>query len=156
MEHAAALQTLTVTGTGTIGHDPDGGVAVSAPLDEYDNIETVVIENTVTGIGVAAFAGISNLKTVTIGDGVKAIGDNAFGMDGKGCYMLETVNIGSGVKSIGECIFAGWHTEQHATGKLTVNYAGGQIYWDRNVSKPSNWYFDVSATKLVMNYNVNF
>ena len=155
LEHAAILKSLTVTGTGTIGHDPDG-VAVSAPLDEYDYIETVVIADTVTGIGEAAFAGLSKLKTVTIGDGVKTIGDNAFGLDGKGCYMLETVNIGSGVKSIGKCIFAGWHTEQHATGKLTVKYAGGQLYWDRNVSKPSNWYFDVSATKLVMNYNVNF
>lgn len=155
LEHAAALQTLTVTGTGTIGHDPDG-IAVSAPLDEYDYIETVVIADTVTGIGEAAFAGLSKLKTVTIGDGVKTIGDNAFGLDGKGCYMLETVNIGSGVESIGECIFAGWHTEQHATGKLTVNYAGGQIYWNRNVSKPLNWHFDVSETKLVMKYNVIF
>ena len=155
LEHAAILKNLTVTGTGTVGHDPAGD-AVSAPLDEYDYIETVVIADTVTGIGEAAFAGLSKLKTVTIGDGVKTIGDNAFGLDGKGCYMLETVNIGSGVKSIGECIFAGWHTKQHATGKLTVNYAGGQIYWDRNVSKRSNWYFDVSATKLVVNYNVNF
>lgn len=155
LDHAAILKNLTVTGTGTVGHDPAGD-AVSAPLDEYDYIETVVIADTVIGIGEAAFAGLSKLKTVTIGDGVKTIGDNAFGLDGKGCYMLETVNIGSGVESIGECIFAGWHTKQHATGKLTVNYAGGQIYWDRNVSKPSNWYFDVSATKLVMNYNVIF
>lgn len=153
LEHAAALQTLTVTGTGTIGHDPDG-VAVSAPLDEYDYIETVVIADTVTGIGEAAFAGLSKLKTVTIGDGVKTIGDNAFGLDGKGCYVLETVNIGSGVESIGECIFAGWHTEQHATGKLTVNYAEGQIDWEK-VSKRSNWHFDVK-TKLVMNYSVDF
>lgn len=151
LDHAAILKNLTVTGTGTVGHDPAGD-AVSAPLDEYDNIETVVIENTVTGIGVAAFAGISNLKTVTIGNGVKTIGDNAFGLDGKGCYMLETVNIGSGVKSIGACIFAGWHTKQHATGKLTVNYAGGKTYWEK-VSRRSNWHFDVK-TNLVMNYNV--
>lgn len=155
LDHAAILKNLTVTGTGTVGHDPAGD-AVSAPLDEYDYIETIVIADTVTGIGEAAFAGLSKLKTVTIGDGVKTIGDNAFGLDGKGCYMLETVNIGSGVESIGECIFAGWHTEQHATGKLTVNYAGGQIYWNRNVSKPLNWYYDVSTTKLVMNYNVIF
>lgn len=152
LEHAAALQTLTVTGTGTVGHDPDG-IAVSAPLDEYDYIETVVIADTVTGIGEAAFAGLSKLKTVTIGNGVETIGDNAFGAEGYGCYMLETVNIGSGVSLIGEKIFAGWHTKQHATGKLTVNYAGGQIDWDRDVRKPSNWHFDVK-TNLVMNYNV--
>lgn len=152
LDHAAILKNLTVTGTGTVGHDPAGD-AVSAPLDEYDNIETVVIENTVTGIGVAAFAGISNLKTVTIGNGVKTIGNNAFGLDGKGCYMLETVNIGSGVSSIGEKIFAGWHTGNHRTGKLTVNYAGGETYWDQNVRRPSNWHFDVK-TNLVMNYNV--
>ena len=152
LEHAANLKSLTVTGTGTVGHDPAGN-AVSAPLDEYDDIETVVIADTVTGIGEAAFAGLSKLKTVTIGDGVKAIGDNAFGLDGKGCYMLETVNIGSGVKSIGECIFAGWHTKQHATGKLTVNYAGGKIDWGQKVLKHSNWHFDVK-TNLVMNYNV--
>lgn len=154
LDHAVNLKSLTVTGTGTVGHDHDG-IAVSAPLDEYDYIETVVIADTVTGIGEAAFAGLSKLKTVTIGDGVKTIGDNAFGLDGKGCYMLETVNIGSGVESIGECIFAGWHTEQHATGKLTVNYAGGKIDWNQKVSKRSNWHFDVK-TKLVMNYSVDF
>ena len=154
LEHAAALQTLTVTGTGTIGHDPDG-VAVSAPLDEYDYIETVVIADTVTGIGEAAFAGLSKLKTVTIGDGVKTIGDNAFGLDGKGCYMLETVNIGSGVESIGKYIFAGWHTKQHATGKLTVNYAGGKTDW-QSVTKAVNWYYDVSSANLKMQYGVNF
>ncbi len=154
LEHAAALQTLTVTGTGTIGHDPDG-IAVSAPLDEYGYIETVIIADTVTGIGEAAFAGLSKLKTVTIGDGVKTIGDNAFGLDGKGCYMLETVNIGSGVKSIGECIFAGWHTEQHATGKLTVNYAGGQTDW-QSVTRHVNWYYDVSSANLEMQCGVNF
>ena len=154
LDHAAILESLTVTGTGTVGHNPDG-VAVSAPLDEYGYIEKVIIEDTVTGIGEAAFAGLGKLKTVTIGDGVKTIGNNAFGLDGKGCYMLETVNIGSGVSSIGEKIFAGWHTENRPTGKLTVNYAGGKIDWDR-VSKRSNWYFDVSKTKLVMNYSVDF
>ena len=69
--------------------------------------------------------------------------------------MLETVNIGSGVKSIGECIFAGWHTEQHATGKLTVNYAGGQTDW-QSVNRPVNWYYDVSSKNLEMQYGVNF
>lgn len=154
LDHAAILKNLTVTGTGTVGHDPDG-IAVSAPLDEYDYIDTVVIADTVTGIGEAAFAGLSKLETVTIGDGVKTIGDNAFGMDGKGCYMLETVNIGSGVESIGECIFAGWHTEQHATGKLTVNYAGGQTDW-QSVTRHVNWYYDVSSANLEMQCGVNF
>lgn len=154
LDYAANLKSLTVTGTGTVGHGPDGN-AVSAPLDEYDDIETVIIEDTVTGIGEAAFAGLSELKTVTIGDGVKTIGDNAFGLDGKGCYMLETVNIGSGVSSIGEKIFAGWHPGNHRTGKLTVNYAGGKIDWDR-VSKPFNWYRDVSSEQLIMKYNPGF
>ena len=111
LDHAANLKSLTVTGTGTVGHDPDG-IAVSAPLDEYGYIETVIIADTVTGIG-------------------------------------------AGVESIGECIFAGWHTKQHATGKLTVNYAGGLTHWLESVSKPSNWYFDVK-TNLVMKYNVIF
>lgn len=154
LNHAVNLKSLTVTGTGTVGHDPNG-IAVSAPLDEYDYIETVVIADTVTGIGEAAFAGLSKLETVTIGNGVKTIGDNAFGLDGKGCYMLKTVNIGSGVSSIGEKIFAGWHTENDPTGKLTVNYAGGKIDWNQKVSMRSNWHFDVK-TKLVMNYNVDF
>lgn len=154
LDHAAILKNLTVTGTGTVGHDPDG-VAVPAPLDEYDYIEKVIIEDTVTGIGEAAFAGLGKLKTVTIGDGVKTIGDNAFGLDGKGCYMLETVNIGSGVKYVGEKIFAGWHTEQHANGKLIVNYAGGQTDW-QSVTKSVNWYYDVTSAKLEMKYGVSF
>ena len=155
LDHAAILESLTVTGTGTVGSDPEGN-AVFAPLNGFDRIETVVIEDTVTGIGVAAFAGLSNLTTVTIGNGVETIGDNAFGAEGYGCYMLKTVNIGSGVSSIGEKIFAGWHPGQHATGKLTVNYAGGQIYWDQKVSKPFNWYDDVLRAQLIMKYNQVF
>ena len=153
--HAVNLQILTIVGSGTVGLDPDGN-AVSAPLGGYDGIEEVTIGDAVTGIAEAAFAGIMELKTVTIGEGVESIGDNAFGLDGNGCYMLETVNIGSGVRSIGKRIFEGWNTAQHATGRLTVNYAGGQIFWNEEVTKAANWYYDVPSNRLTMNYNVAF
>ena len=70
--------------------------------------------------------------------------------------MLETVNIGSGVRSIGKRIFEGWNTAQHATGRLTVNYAGGRIFWNEEVTKAANWYYDVPSNRLTMNYNAAF
>ena len=52
-------------------------------------VKDLVIPDTVTGISTYAFSNFSNLKTVTIGKGVKSIGDGAF----YGCKGLASVNI---------------------------------------------------------------
>ncbi len=52
-----------------------------------NEMEELVIGNSVTAIGANAFAGISTLKKVTIGESVKTIGEQAF----FNCVNLETI-----------------------------------------------------------------
>ena len=52
-----------------------------------NEMEELVIGNSVTAIGANAFAGISTLKKVTIGESVKTIGEQAF----YNCVNLETI-----------------------------------------------------------------
>ena len=91
---------------------------------ENDFIKSVVIPNSVTEIGTAAFRGCNSLKSVKIGEGVKRIHEDAFAYSGitnvvipnsvteigrdafSGCNSLKSVKIGEGVKSISESAFA--------------------------------------------------
>jgi hypothetical protein len=68
-----------------------------------DAVSAVVIGDSVSHIGAAAFYGFRNLTSVTIGGGVTSIGDTAFTY----CENLTTVTIPNGVKSIGRRAFAG-------------------------------------------------
>ena len=52
-----------------------------------NEMEELVIGNSVTAIGASAFAGISSLKKVSIGESVKTIGEQAF----YNCVNLETI-----------------------------------------------------------------
>ena len=66
-----------------------------------NRIKSVVISNTVTSIGEAAFNNCQNLINVTIPNTVTSIGKMAF----KLCKNLESVNIPNGIKSIEESTF---------------------------------------------------
>ena len=66
-----------------------------------DNLYSVTIPNTVTGIGNEAFYGCPSLGSVKIGNGVTYIGDNAFTY----CESLHSLEIGNGVTSIGDHAF---------------------------------------------------
>jgi uncharacterized repeat protein (TIGR02543 family) len=57
----------------------------------------------VAGIGEGAFAGATNLTSITIPDGVKDIGEEAFA----GCTALTNVWIGTGIETVGTNAFAG-------------------------------------------------
>ena len=64
-------------------------------------IKDLVIPNSVTSIGYAAFVSYSSLTSVTIGDGVTSIGECAFHY----CSSLTSVTIGESVTSIGASAF---------------------------------------------------
>ena len=67
-----------------------------------DLVTNLVIPNSVTSIGDAAFANCINLKSITIHDGVKTIGESAF----SGCSKVETIYIGNSIESIKDYAFA--------------------------------------------------
>ena len=77
----------------------DGKTLVSAPGEINGS---VVIPDSVTHIGPAAFSGCRGLTSVTIPNGVTSIGDSAF----SGCSGLTSVTIPNGVTSIGDYAFS--------------------------------------------------
>ena len=88
---------LTIYGNGEMSR-----TATSRPWEDYsDQIETVVIENGVTGIGNYAFYGCSSLTSITIPSGVTYIGYYAFYACG-----LTSITIPSGVTGIHQNVFA--------------------------------------------------
>ena len=56
-------------------------------LEALNEMEELVIGNSITAIGENAFAGIETLKKITIGESVKTIGEQAF----YNCVNLETI-----------------------------------------------------------------
>ena len=67
------------------------------------DLTSVTIGNNVTSIGQEAFKGCSGLTSVNIGDNVTSIGQSAF----YGCSELTSVNIPNSVKYIEEATFSG-------------------------------------------------
>ena len=103
--------TITITGVSGVS----GSLTIPDSIDGYmvtaignkafygRDISSVVIPDTVTGIGDGAFKGCMELKKVTIPDSVKYIGDEAF----MGCISLQEAEIGSSVKDIpNSCFYA--------------------------------------------------
>ena len=72
---------LTIGNTGSFTENMQFGA--EAP----NEMEELVIGNSVTAIGANAFAGIETLKKITIGESVKTIGEQAF----YNCVNLETI-----------------------------------------------------------------
>ena len=75
------------------------------------NLRTVTIGNGTEAIGEDTFADCENLKTVNIGNGTEVIGRYAF----SGCTNLTTISIGSGIRYIGSYAF------QNCSSLTTVN-----------------------------------
>jgi hypothetical protein len=91
--------TLTITGTGDIEKSSSGEIPWNS---RKSDINQIIINSGVTGIGNGAFYGCTNVKSVTIPDGVTRIGRFAF----ECCSKLESVTIPDGVTRIGR--FAFW------------------------------------------------
>ncbi|MBQ4105281.1 MAG: leucine-rich repeat protein [Clostridia bacterium] len=90
---------MEVNGAGAIRDCPYPKLA---PWDMYRGvIKTLVIGEGVTAIGEDAFRNLKNLKSVVISDSVTSIGAGAF----EWCESLTSVKIGNGVQSIGESAF---------------------------------------------------
>lgn len=65
------------------------------------NVDTLILSDSIVGIGNSAFENVSALRSIELGDGIKNIGNRAF----KGCGSLSSVKI-SNVEKIGTEAFA--------------------------------------------------
>ncbi len=89
---------LTIFGTGSM-EDYSWGTAPW--YSSRDSIDTIIIQEGITGIGDAAFYDLYNLRNITIPTSVTRIGSGAF----YGCRSLTGITIPSGVTSIGSLVF---------------------------------------------------
>ncbi len=101
----SSLSEIVVEDANTYYH-VDGNCLIetaSKTLIKGCTVESIVIPNSVTSIGDAAFKGCSNLTSVTIPNSVTSIGKMAFSY----CSGLSSVTIPNSVDSIGETAFSG-------------------------------------------------
>ena len=91
-------------------------------------VTDLVIPDSVTSIGYAAFAWCGSLISITIPDSVTSIGDCAFW----GCDSLTSVTIPDSVTNIGGSAFS------NCTSLTSITYTGTTTQW-KAISKGSSW-----------------
>ena len=94
------------------------------------SLESVVIPDSVTDIGMSVFYDCSSLKSVTIPDSVTSIENATF----CGCSSLKSVIIGDGVTSIGANVFNCCSSLTSVTIPDSVTYIDDHAFWDCNLT----------------------
>lgn len=112
-DYNSTTHTLTISGTGDM---TDYNTSAETPWYNYkDNITTVVVKPGVTRIGSNTFTQFPKLAYIALPNGLKSIGDNAFGET-----AVEQLVIPASVETIGMSAFI-W------CDKLRTIYLGGNI-----------------------------
>ncbi|MCH5216722.1 MAG: leucine-rich repeat domain-containing protein, partial [Muribaculaceae bacterium] len=88
------------------------------------NLKSVVIPNSVKTIGNSAFANCKNMTSIVIPNSVTKIGDRAFYW----CFELASVNIPNSVTKIGELAFVECRALTSITIPESVTYIGGRAF----------------------------
>lgn len=99
------------------------------------SLTSVSIGNSVTSIGDEAFRDCTRLTSIIITNSVTSIGNNAF----SNCTGLTSVTIGIGVAHIADGAF------YYCTGLTTISYAGTIAQYNA-ITKSTSWHVNVPAT----------
>ena len=105
----------------------------------HTELTSVTIPNSVTEIGMGAFNGCAGLETITIPDGVTSISQGAF----SSCTGLTSVTIPSSVTQIWMGAFG------FSTNLKDVYYAGSQEQWE----KIEIWFSNDPLENATIHYN---
>ena len=89
------------------------------------SLQSIVISDGVTDIGVSAFENCTSLKSVTIGGSVAKLGIRAF----SGCTLLTDLMLGNGVTKIGESAFSLCFSLRTAVLPDSVTTVGKDAFW---------------------------
>ncbi|MGN0346531.1 MAG: leucine-rich repeat domain-containing protein [Lachnospiraceae bacterium] len=83
---------------------PDGITTIGAnAFAGNTNIRSVTVPEGVTAIEKGAFSGASKLQGISLPDSLRSIGDSAF----DGCICLSAVSVGKGLNHLGNGVFSG-------------------------------------------------
>lgn len=82
--------------------------------------KTVTLGQGITAIGNNSFSGLTSLETVEVSSGLKKIGINAF----NGCINLKNIKLNDGLESIGGYAFSGCKSLREIQMPTTVNQIG--------------------------------
>lgn len=99
---------LTISGTGNMWdftRDEETNTVNHPWADHADNITSVVLDGTVTGIGDYAFFGCSSIAEISGAENLTKIGKGAF----SACEKLTAIILPEGLLSIGELAFSSNH-----------------------------------------------
>ena len=148
-----ATDTLTVYGTGTIeyGHTLDSFYYEPLNQNVHFMVDTLIITEGITGIGVEAFR-YDSYKTIIIADSVTYIGNNAFYEN----ELLRNVYLGNGVKTIGNSAFANCYNLKEFTIGKSVETIGINAFQDCEnlegfIVDSENTHFSVDENGILYN-----
>ena len=114
-----------------------------------ENLETIILPDSIISIGENTFCGCKNLTSITIPDSVTSIGKYAF----YNCYNLSTITLPAGITSMGTGPFMYCNNLKEVYYKgtmnqwLSINYNSEDNY---NLSEPFTSAFDlyINNTKI--------
>ena len=122
-----ATHTLTITAMSDPENQVNSSTLRQLPWIDYkDEVEHVILQNTVTEIVPHAFNGFYSLASVDISKGITSIGDYAF----EYCFSLTSISIPDSVTSIGNYAFLSCHSLTSITIPEGVTSIGNDAFSD--------------------------
>lgn len=119
---------LTISGSGEMPDFDPGSEPKNASvpwLGYREEIQSVVIQSGITGIGANAFRDCANLTGAALPDGMKAIGNFAFCR----CVKLKSIHLPAGITELGSFTFYGCSSLSGVTPPSGLTAIGNETFY---------------------------